>query len=162
MSYYTFLNSPVGRLTLASDGKLLTGLWFDEQKNYPNLEVMKELDLPVFKQANEWLEIYFSGRKPKPFNLLNPKGSEFVKRIWQGLPDIPYGETTTYGEVAERYYRHYHKATSARAIGVAVGKNPISIIIPCHRVIGKNNKLTGYAGGLKRKKQLLKLEKNSK
>lgn len=147
---------------MASDGTALTGLWFDEQKYFaegiePDAEEKK---LPVFDEAMRWLDIYFGGRRPDftpPLNL--EKGTAFRKEVWQLLLQIPYGETTTYGELAAQLAAHNGlKRMSAQAVGGAVGHNPISIIVPCHRVVGTGGSLTGYAGGLAKKLALLKLE----
>lgn len=147
---------------MASDGTALTGLWFDEQKYFaegiePDAEEKK---LPVFDEAMHWLDIYFSGRRPDftpPLNL--EKGTAFRKEVWQLLLQIPYGETITYGELAAQLAAHRGlKRMSAQAVGGAVGHNPISIIVPCHRVVGTGGSLTGYAGGLAKKLALLKLE----
>ena len=156
------LHSPLGEVRLRSDGKLLTGLWFvgqvNDAKNNCGIE-MKD-DLPIFVQVENWLERYFSG-KPTPITFpLQPKGTIFQERVWKILQEIPYGETMTYGEIAQRIAKEKGVATySAQAVGQAVGKNPISILIPCHRVLGKNGALTGYAGGVHRKEQLLRIER---
>ena len=146
--------SPVGKLTLASDGENLTGLWIAGQKYFAagiptNLPVCD--DLPVFLQARDWLDRYFSGERPLPGELpLAPQGSAFRQSVWQLLCEIPYGQTVTYGEIAKRL-----SCKSAQAVGGAVGHNPISIIIPCHRVLGSDGSLTGYAGGAQKKIWLL-------
>ena len=117
-------------------------------------------NLPVFKQAFNWLDIYFSGNEPDFTPKLNPRGSPFRKTVWDIMLKIPYGKTTTYGQIAQQIAKQKGiKDMSAQAVGGAVGHNPISIIIPCHRVIGANGNLTGYAGGLDKKCYLLKLEK---
>lgn len=161
MDYTHSISSPVGRLTVASDGHAITGLWLEGQKYYAaTLEKSNELrDLPVFELVQNWLRIYFSGKQPEFSVPLAPRGSPFRKEVWNMLCDIPYGTVTTYGSIAARMQdtgkdRH----TSARAVGGAVGHNPISILIPCHRVIGSDGSLTGYAGGIDRKIQLLTLE----
>lgn len=158
MDWITRLDSPVGELTLASDGTALTGLWIAGQK-YHSLGLepgAREARLPVFEAAAGWLESYFAGERPDPGRLtLAPRGSEFRLSVWRKLLDIPSGELMTYGDIARRL------GASARAVGGAVGHNPISIIIPCHRVIGANGKLTGYAAGLDVKLQLLRLEGRS-
>lgn len=159
MIFYTFYHSPLGKITLISNEQFLIGLYFEKQKNYPTLSEMEELDNSVFVQTKKWLDEYFCGKNPALLNFLQPKGSKFSERIWKLLLNIPYGETVTYGEVAEQYFQEFNKKTSARAVGRAVGSNPIGIIIPCHRVIGANGKLTGYAGGLENKIELLKLER---
>ena len=146
--------SPLGTLTLASDGENLTGLWMAGQKYFAagiptNLPVCD--DLPVFLQARDWLDRYFSGERPLPGELpLAPQGSAFRQSVWRILCEIPYGQTVTYGEIAKRL-----GVRSAQAVGGAVGHNPVSIIIPCHRVLGGDGSLTGYAGGVERKIWLL-------
>ena len=149
--------SPLGTLTLASDGENLTGLWMAGQKYFAagiptNLPVCD--DLPVFSKARDWLDRYFSGERPLPGELpLAPQGSAFRQSVWQLLCEIPYGQTMTYGEIAKRL-----SCKSAQAVGGAVGHNPVSIIIPCHRVLGGDGSLTGYAGGVERKIWLLRHE----
>lgn len=161
MYYTTTYSSPVGVLTLASDGKALCGLWLDGQK-YHGASVPEPLEpndkaLP-FAQCKTWLDAYFAGKNPTPKNLpLNPIGSEFRQTVWQKLLEIEYGQTSTYGDIAAAIKAERGKA-SALAVGGAVGHNPISIIIPCHRVVGASGSLTGYAGGLERKKWLLNHE----
>ena len=155
-------DSPVGKLLLASDGTALTGLWLYGQKHYAAGVVddaVHSESLPVFTQTKRWLDDYFAGNAPDPSALpLAPNGSEFRRRIWNLLLEIPYGEVTTYGQLAKDYEARFGTKTAARAVGGAVGHNPISIIIPCHRVIGRNGTLTGYAGGIEAKKLLLKIE----
>ena len=154
MKYISYYDSPLGSILLASDGEFLTGLWFINQKYYAkNLDNdALEKSLEIFALTKKWLDLYFKGLNPD-FNIpIKFYGTDFQNRVWQSLLDIPYGYTTTYGKLASLLH------TSARAIGTAVGKNPISIIVPCHRVVGKNNSLTGYAGGITKKEYLLKLE----
>ena len=146
--------SPLGTLTLASDGENLTGLWMAGQKYFAagvptNLPVRD--DLPVFMQARDWLDRYFAGQRTAANELpLAPQGSAFRQSVWRILCEIPYGQTVTYGEIAKRL-----PCKSAQAVGGAVGHNPISIIIPCHRVLGSDGSLTGYAGGAQKKIWLL-------
>ena len=156
------LHSPLGEVRLRSDGESLTGLWFvgqvNDAKEMSDLEIKN--DLPIFGQVESWLESYFSGKQTSITIPLQPKGTSFQQRVWQILQEIPYGETMTYGEIAQRIAQEKGVETfSAQAVGQAVGKNPISILIPCHRVLGKNGALTGYAGGVHRKEQLLQLER---
>ena len=156
------IQTPLGEIRLRSDGKSLTGLWFvgqvNDAKEHSDIE-MKD-DLPIFGQVETWLESYFSGKQTSITIPLQPKGTSFQQRVWQILQEIPYGETMTYGEIAQRIAKEKGVETfSAQAVGQAVGKNPISILIPCHRVLGKNGALTGYAGGVHRKEQLLQLER---
>ena len=152
----------LGEVRLRSDGKSLTGLWFVGQVNdaKDNSDIEIKDDLPIFGQVETWLESYFSGKQTSITFPLQPKGTIFQERVWKILQEIPYGETMTYGEIAQRIAKEKGVATySAQAVGQAVGKNPISILIPCHRVLGKNGALTGYAGGVHRKERLLKLER---
>ena len=156
------LHSPLGEVRLRSDGESLTGLWFvgqvNDAKDIDDIEIKN--DLPIFGQVESWLESYFSGKQTSITIPLQPKGTSFQQRVWQILQEIPYGETMTYGEIAQRIAKEKGVATySAQAVGQAVGKNPISILIPCHRVLGKNGALTGYAGGVHRKEQLLRIER---
>jgi methylated-DNA-[protein]-cysteine S-methyltransferase len=157
-------DSPVGKLLLASDGTHLTGLWLEGQQYYAaglNPNAAKE-QLAVFDRVKIWLDAYFAGQNPDPTILpMRPEGTLFRLRIWQLLQDIPYGSVITYGELAEVYEKRFGKRTSPRAVGGAVGHNPISIIVPCHRVVGGNGTLTGYAGGVERKKYLLDLEQKN-
>lgn len=202
MIYTAHTNSPLGGITLASNGVSLIGLWFYGQKHFPAMLTNENSDysnLPVFEQTRKWLDIYFAGKCPDFIPPLAPKGTTFQQEVWRLLLAIPYGKTVTYGEIAQRVVETYRgaspqgvtsqgtllrnaslhgtspqnatlknmsrknmsrptKSMSAQAIGGAVGRNPISLIIPCHRVIGANGSLTGYAGGLERKKYLLELE----
>lgn len=154
--------SPFGEITMASDGKNLTGLWLEQQKYFGATlqEYVAEENLPIFEQTTVWLEQYFRGGKPEIKELpLAPKGSEFRMEVWRLLCQIPYGEVKTYGEIAKKIAeKRGLKRMSAQAVGGAVGHNPISIIIPCHRVIGSDGSLTGYAGGVELKRKLLKHE----
>lgn len=161
MQYICHYKSPLGGITMASDGTALTGLWFDGQKYFAEglTETSAAKTLPVFDETVRWLDIYFSGHRPDFTPLLNLEGTAFRKEVWQLLLQIPYGETTTYGELAAQLAAHNGlKQMSAQAVGGAVGHNPISIIVPCHRVVGIGGSLTGYAGGLAKKLALLKLE----
>ncbi|MBO4229849.1 MAG: methylated-DNA--[protein]-cysteine S-methyltransferase [Clostridia bacterium] len=162
MEYIKLIGSPLGRITLASDGSALTGLWFSGQRfdRETLADVFLERDLPIFEEAVRWLNCYFAGRDPGVFQPVSPKGSEFRRAVWKMLEAIPYGETVTYGEIAGRIARIEGRTLpAARAVGGAVSHNPISLIIPCHRVIGSDGRLTGYAAGVDRKETLLKLEK---
>lgn len=153
--------SPLGELTFVSNGMALTGIWFESQKAL--LQILQspheECNLPVFDDTKRWLDIYFEGKEPDFTPKLCPEGSEFRQQVWQELLNIPYGKTTTYGTLSKQIAIQLNKQKmSAQAIGGAVGHNPISIIIPCHRVVGANGTMTGYAGGIWRKEYLLKLE----
>jgi len=163
MYYSTTYLSTMGKITLACDGVNLAGLWFVGQKYYGSSipEAMAENnDIPVFAAAKNWLDRYFAGEKPAISELpLAPAGSEFRQDVWKILCEIPYGEVTTYGVIAKKMAAKMNrKSMSSQAVGGAVGHNPISIIIPCHRVVGSNGSLTGYAGGIGIKKKLLELE----
>ena len=155
MDYTYHYDSPLGGITLASDGEALTGLWFDGQKYFADTldAEYAEKALPVFDEAARWLDLYFGGTVPDFTPKLNPHGSAFRRMVWNVLLSIPYGHTITYGEIAQRL-----GCRSAQAIGGAVGHNPISLIIPCHRVLGADGSLTGYAGGMDKKRRLLELE----
>lgn len=159
--YRCTVSSPLGLLTLASDGESLTGLWLPEQKYFAaglEADVEEFPDLPIFRQTREWLSAYFAGTALPPMPLLRPRGTAFRKQVWEFLKEIPYGETVTYGDLAARL-REQGQPGSPRAVGGAVGHNPISILIPCHRVLGAGGRLTGYAGGINAKEALLILEK---
>ncbi|MDO4460045.1 MAG: methylated-DNA--[protein]-cysteine S-methyltransferase [Clostridia bacterium] len=161
MDYISHYNSPIGKITLSSDGENLTGLWFDGQKYYASTLglIREETNLAVFGKTKLWLDNYFAGVKPTFSLPLNPKGTAFRKDVWNVLQGIPWGEVTTYGEIGKIIAKKKGIATmSAQAIGGAVGHNPISVIIPCHRVISVNGGLTGYAGGIEKKEWLLKNE----
>ncbi len=149
--------SPLGDLTLAGEGDALAGLWFDGQVHYGSTlpEATGEGWLPVFDDAFRWLDSYFGGYVPAAMPELDLRGSAFQKRVWKELLTIPYGETVSYGELARRL------GSSARAVGGAVGRNPVSLIVPCHRVIGAGGRLTGYGGGLDLKARLLELERTA-
>ena len=162
MDYTHHYESPLGGITLASDGEALIGLWFDGQKYFADsLErEHKERPLPVFDEANRWLDIYFSGRAPDFTPPLSMKTTQFRKAVWEIMLTIPYGKTMTYGEIADRIAKEKGLVRmSAQAVGGAVGHNSISLIIPCHRVVGTNGSLTGYAGGIDKKVKLLTMEK---
>lgn len=160
---YTFhYTSPLGIITLAGNGESLTGLWLDGQKYFPHKLISEsiESELPIFKQTVKWLDIYFSGRIPDFIPPISLNTTPFRKAVYDILLTIPYGQTMTYGEIANIIAEPKGvERMSAQAVGGAVGHNPISIIVPCHRVVGADGRLTGYAGGLDRKIELLKLEK---
>ena len=163
MYYKTEYNSPIGKLMIASDGEKIVGLWMEGQKYFANAiknGVIIEEDLPVFKKTKEWLDRYFEGKKPSIDELpLTPIGSPFRQKIWNMLCEIPYGKVITYGDIAKRIAKLENiESMSSQAVGGAVGHNPISIIIPCHRVVGSGGSLTGYAGGIDKKVRLLEHE----
>lgn len=161
MEYIHHCNSPLGGITAASDGSALTGLWFDGQKYFADTlsDKYEEKNLPVFEQTDRWLDIYFSRKAPDFTPPLLMKTTEFRRAVWEILLTIPFGQTMTYGEISEKISSQSGIARmSAQAVGGAVGHNPISLIIPCHRVVGKNGSLTGYAGGMDKKLKLLELE----
>lgn len=158
--------SPIGEILLAeADGNLI-GLWFIGQKYFPETfsEETCRGETPLLRQVRDWLDRYFAGAQPEISELpLAPRGSEFRQAVWQLLTEIPYGETVTYGQIAAKLAARMEKtAMSAQAVGGAVGHNPISVIIPCHRVLGADGSLTGYAGGVERKTFLLTLERKQR
>ena len=163
MIYTTDYLSPIGPLLLASDGKSLVGVWMDGQKYFAATvkEEMRETDdLPLFTTVKQWLDEYFAGKRPEISKLvLAPKGGSFRQEVWAILCEIPYGEVITYGDIAKKMAKIRGKERmSAQAVGGAVGHNPLSIIIPCHRVVGSSGSLTGYAGGMAKKIKLLEHE----
>ena len=171
MIYKTSYDSPLGSLLLLADEKGLTGLWFEKQKHFAygrtgfeadaadSVETCGDGSLPLLSEAERWLDLYFAGKKPD-FDLpINLSGTEFQKKVWEILCTIPYGATMTYGQIAAQLAAEQGiTRMSAQAVGGAVGHNPISILIPCHRVVGSNGSLTGYAGGIRKKLALLELE----
>ena len=160
--YTQHYESPLGGILLAADEIGLTGLWFDGQKYFAHTldAAHQERETPALSEAARWLDIYFRGQEPGFTPPLHPIGSPFRQEVWELLLEIPYGQTTTYGALAKQMAaRHGNSRMSAQAVGGAVGHNGISIIIPCHRVVGSGGSLTGYAGGIDRKVKLLELEK---
>ena len=166
MKYTFHYSSPVGGILIAADEDALTGLWFDGQKYYADApeeahrdETLREAAHPVLAQAENWLDLYFSGREPGFTPPLRFHATPFREAVWNILLTIPYGETVTYGEIAGKIAEERGTGRmSAQAVGGAVGHNPISIIVPCHRVVGSDGSLTGYAAGTDIKKKLLTLE----
>ena len=158
MSYTATYLSPMGMIVLESDGKVLTGLRFVDDPMAPLETIQTDTTdtLPIFAEVRQWLDDYFAGKRPCNVPRLNPPGTEFQRFVWQRLFTIFYGQTKTYGEIARMV-----GCKSARAVGQAIRRNPIALIIPCHRVVGANGTLGGYAYGLDRKKKLLELEKHS-
>ena len=161
MQYVSHYSSPLGPILLAADDIGLTGLWFEGQKYFalhldPEWE---ERELPLFETAKRWLDLYFSGKEPDFSVPLHFTGTAFQNEVWRILCAVPYGQTTTYGEIARQLARERGLPhMSAQAVGGAVGRNRISVIVPCHRVVGTDGSLTGYAGGIDRKRKLLTLE----
>ena len=154
--YSTNYSSPIGEMLIVSDGESVCGVWFYGQKHFPSFDNLCENDdLAIFKEVKSWFDDYFDGKNPDINFKLKHSGSKFRLNVWRILSEIPYGETLTYGEIALKL----SSSMSAQAVGGAVGHNPISILIPCHRVLGVNGKLTGYAGGIDKKIKLLELEK---
>lgn len=163
MYYTTDYASPVGRIKLAADGENLIGLWLEGQKYFAGTvkeEMTEDRGLDIFKHTEDWLDRYFAGKRPCASELpLAPIGGAFRQGVWEMLCQIPYGQLATYGGIAREMAEKMNRETmSAQAVGGAVGHNPISIIIPCHRVVGTNGSLTGYAGGIDKKIWLLKHE----
>lgn len=161
MDYVYHYQSPLGGITFASNGTELLGLWFDGQKYFADTlsKEYEEKQLPVFEQTVRWLDIYFSGKEPDFTPPLLMKTTPFRKSVWEIMLTIPFGKTMTYGEIADRIAKQKGiERMSAQAVGGAVGHNSISLIIPCHRVIGTNGSLTGYAGGIDKKAKLLEVE----
>ncbi len=158
--YKCGFRSPLGGITLSACEEGLTGLWFDGQKYFGAAIADGAEDgyLPVFDEARRWLDEYFAGHRPGFTPPLAPQGSEFRRAVWRILLTIPYGGVMTYGEIAKMLGEERGTPVSAQAVGGAVGHNPVSLIIPCHRVVGADGSLTGYAGGLDRKLKLLRLE----
>ena len=162
MDYISYYDSPLGSITIASDGDALTGLWFEEQKYYAAglSEEYEERNLEIFRTSKRWLDMYFSAKDPGFTPPLNLQGTAFRQKVWQILLTIPYGQTVTYGDIARLIAKRSGlPSMSAQAVGGAVGHNPVSLIVPCHRVVGADGSLTGYAGGIDRKAKLLYLEK---
>ncbi|MDD3303867.1 MAG: methylated-DNA--[protein]-cysteine S-methyltransferase [Clostridia bacterium] len=159
--YMCIYNSAIGDLLLVSDGTSLTHLLMNREKYIKeDIEQFEEkANLPIFEKTKQWLDCYFSGQEPTFHVTINPEGTEFRKEVWKLLLDIPFGQVVTYKEIAQKIaLKQGIKIMSSRAVGSAIGHNPISIIIPCHRVIGSNGTLTGYAGGLENKRKLLENE----
>lgn len=158
--YRAYYDSPLGRMLMFSDGTALTGLHTGEQcGTTESADRFKTADLPVFAETKQWLDTYFAGKNPETLPEIHLKGTAFQMMVWELLQEIPYGQLTTYGALARAVAKKRGvMRMSAQAVGQAVGKNPVGILVPCHRVIGKNGSLTGYAGGLPVKEALLKLE----
>ena len=160
-NFFCKYQSPLDEITIVSNGSAITGLWFAKQKHFDAElgENNANSDLPIFTKAMRWLDVYFAGKNPGEIPPIQLDGTPFQLEVWRILQTIPYGEHTTYGEIAKNIAKKRGIAKmSARAVGGAVGRNPISIFVPCHRVVGSNGKLTGYASGIEKKIKLLKLE----
>lgn len=154
-----YYDSPLGRIVLASEGAALAGLWFEGQKHFPALDGLPCTDRLVFRETVEWLDCYFGGHEPDFTPELAPSGTVFRKSVWRILSGIPFGSTMTYGQIeAALHPGSSGSGISVRAVAGAVAANPVSIIVPCHRVLGSGGRLTGYAGGLDRKRKLLLIE----
>ena len=162
MNYVQHYDSPLGRINMTSDGNAITGLWFDGQERTAAAcdgENWKEKKLKIFDRATEWLDLYFLGKDPGPIPPIKTDGTAFREEVWNILKEIPYGETMTYGQIAKMIADKRGIARmSSQAVGGAVGDNPILILIPCHRVVGANGELTGYAAGIEKKQWLLEME----
>ena len=159
MIYSAAIDTPLGAILAAGEDNALCGLWFIGQKYFPaNSGTWTEAPgRPVFALLKTWLDEYFAGHRPKTKIIIAPNGTDFQRKVWNALREIPYGNTITYGKIAAGLSSPGYKA-SAQAVGGAVGHNPVSILIPCHRVLGADGSLTGYAGGLEKKRALLELE----
>jgi len=159
---YTFkYNSPLGGILLSADEIGLTGLWFDGEKYFADHLPAQhtEVKTPILAETERWLDIYFAGKEPDFLPPLHPAGTPFRQAVWENLLQIPYGKTVTYGDISKQLAKKMGiEKMSAQAVGGAVGHNEISIIIPCHRVVGTSGSLTGYAGGIDKKIRLLELE----
>ncbi len=165
MTYVYHYDSPLGGITVSSSGREITGLWFDGQKYFGSVLSgdREEMSLPVFEETKRWLDIYFGGKEADFTTPLSTASTSFRQAVWEILLAVPFGQTTTYGRIAARIAEQKGlKSMSAQAVGGAVGHNPISLIIPCHRVVGADGSLTGYAGGTDKKKQLLAMEKSGR
>lgn len=162
MHYLSHYESPLGAMTMAGDGEYLTGLWFDGQKydrSTINNDAVVQPRLPVFTQTAQWLDTYFEGTDPGFTPPISVEGSDFKKMVTSIMLSIPFGDTSTYARIAAEVARRTgRKQMSAQAVGGAVGRNPISLIVPCHRVLASDGSLRGYAGGVERKERLLEME----
>lgn len=160
MDYVETFASPVGLITIASSHDELVGLWLEDQKHFgANLQDPIEVETtPFHGRVKAWLDAYFAGDNPEELPPCNPRGTQFQLMVWRYLEQIPYGQLVTYGDIARMIEQDTGRRSSPRAVGSAVGRNPISIIVPCHRVVGAKGALTGYAGGVDKKQKLLKLE----
>ncbi len=164
--YKTYYASPIGRILILTDANALLGLWLENQKYFGagyNLEQAQQEKTEVSRRVFAWLDAYFKGENPATDEIpLAPQVTEFRSKVLTVLQKIPYGQTATYSDILRELRAEYGKIGSARAVGGAIGHNPISLLIPCHRIVGSDGKLTGYAGGLDKKAFLLKLEAGEK
>ncbi len=161
--YTAHVSSPLGGILLVSDGEALRGLYFAGQRHCPAALAAEERpELAVFEKTRVWLRRYFAGERPDFSVPLRLEGTAFQRAVWERLRAIPYGETVSYGALAAELARTGAKPCSARAVGGAVGRNPVSILVPCHRVVGADGSLTGYAGGTERKRALLEIERGAR
>lgn len=163
MYYFTMYSSPLGNMTLACDGEALVGLWLEGQKHFGGTiyhEMEEKSDIPVFYNVKRWLDRYFNGERVSSSELpLRPVGGEFRQNVWRILCEIPYGEVTTYGAIAKKIAAQMgRESMSSQAVGGAIAHNPILVIVPCHRVVGADGSMIGYAGGIPVKRKLLALE----
>ena len=162
MHYKTYYQSPIGRLLILADDQALLGVWFEGQKYFGaayDLEAIPVQKNDIIREVIDWLDRYFQGENPPVEAIpLEPEATDFRKKVWDILLDVPYGQTSTYADILTKLRDKYGEIGSARAVGGAIGHNPISILIPCHRILGSQGQLTGYAGGLDKKRFLLQLE----
>jgi len=164
LHYTTEYNSPLGKTTMESDGIALTGLWFNEQKYFADslAKNSEAKNLPIFEETKAWLDRYFKGENPGKIPAVHLAGTKFRLKVWKILSKISYGKTISYGHIANKLANEMDiQKMSAQAVGGAVKHNPIAIIIPCHRVVGANGNMTGYAAGISRKVKLLEMEKKT-
>ncbi len=163
MQYIDFYSSPVGELMLACDEMGLLGVWFKGKQHYASVlkkdEPTEQKRVPLLEETRKWLDVYFQGKNPNFMPKISLRGSEFQLAVWSILEKIPYGGVVTYGDLAKEIAKERGiRRMSAQAVGGAVGRNPVSILVPCHRVVGANGNLVGYGGGIEKKIELLKLE----
>jgi methylated-DNA-[protein]-cysteine S-methyltransferase len=158
MKHYDFYDSPQGRMLLVAEDDGLCGVYFDGQKYFPRIDGLKDARHALLRQARRELAEYFGGTRKRFETPLAPEGTPFQKSVWKAISTVAFGETISYGELARRA----GSAGSARAAGAATGRNPIGVIVPCHRIVGAGGSLTGYAGGLDRKRALLALESGAR
>lgn len=158
MNYVCYCLAPLGRMALYSDGTRLIGLYFEGSKHFGEVSkgIIQEAELPIFEETKRWLDVYFSGRNPSFIPPISLRGTPFQLKVWEALLSVPYGSMASYQQIGGRV--EDTKRVSCQAIGKAIGRNPIALIVPCHRVIRKDGGLGGYAAGIDKKKHLLELE----